>query len=191
MTFKADKIWMDGELVPWEDAKIHVLCHIVHYGTGAFEGIRSYEIAGIPHIFRFKEHVKRLMDSCKLYRMDPPYSSKEIETAIGDTIKANNLKSCYIRPLVFRGFGELGINPFKCPIHTMIAAWSWGTYLGEEALEKGIHACTSSWNRAAANTFPTLAKICGNYINSQLIKIEAHNNGFAEGIAPDPGRFYQ
>ena len=177
------KIWFDNKLIKWEDAKIHVLSHVIHYGSGAFEGLRAYEINGKSYIFRLDKHIKRLLDTCKIYLIDSPYSAKVIKNAINKTILSNNLTSCYIRPLIFRGLGELGINPLKSPVHVMIAAWSWGTYLGKEALKKGVRVCTSSWSRQASNTNPSLAKACGNYLSSQLIKLEAIKNGYDEGIA--------
>ncbi len=185
MGFKADKIWMDGELVNWEDAKIHILSHVIHYGSGVFEGIRCYNSKNGSVVFRLKEHIKRLFDSAKIFRMLPDYTPEDIKKAIIDTLKANNLKEAYIRPLIYRGFGTLGLNPFNAPINVMIAAWDWGTYLGNDALEKGISVKVSSWNRAAPNTFPSMAKITGNYSNSQLIKIDALQDGYDEGIALD------
>jgi len=185
VSFKADKIWFDGKLINWDDAKIHVLSHVIHYGSGAFEGLRLYKIKDKSAVFRLKDHTKRLFETCKIYNMEIPYSEDEINQAIMDTIKANNLKQAYIRPLVFRGMGALGLNPYKCPVQVIIAAWDWGKYLGEEALENGISACVSSWKRIAPNTFPFLAKASGNYLNSQLIKMEAIRNNYDEGIALD------
>ncbi len=185
MTFKADKIWMDGKFVAWKDAKIHILSHVVHYGSGAFEGIRCYSSNDRPAIFRLDDHLTRLFDSAKIFRMIPEYSSKQIKQAIIDTIKVNKLKAAYIRPLIYRGFGVLGLNPLDIPIKIMIAAWDWGRYLGPEALEKGISVKISSWSRGAPNTFPMMAKLTGNYVNSQLIKIDALQDGYDEGIALD------
>ncbi len=185
MGFKADKIWMDGEFVRWEDAKIHILSHVIHYGSGIFEGIRCYNSKKGPVIFRLKDHIKRLYDSAKVFRMVPKYSPQEIEKAIIDTIKVNKLKEAYIRPLIYRGYGTIGLNPFDSPVQVMIAAWEWGRYLGEEALEKGISVKIASWQRAAPNTFPSMAKITGNYANAQLIKIDALQDGYDEGIALD------
>jgi len=185
MPFKAEKIWMDGEFVKWEDAKIHILSHVVHYGSGVFEGIRCYNSKNGPVVFRLKDHLKRLFDSAKIFRMEPPFSYNEIKNAIIETIKVNNLKDAYIRPLIYRGYGSLGLNPFDCPIGVMIAAWDWGKYLGNGALEKGISVKISSWHRAAPNTFPMMAKITGNYVNSQLVKIDALQDGYDEGIALD------
>ncbi|MBN8218836.1 MAG: branched-chain amino acid transaminase [Spirochaetes bacterium] len=183
MAFKAEKIWMDGKLVDWDKAHIHVLSHVVHYGTAAFEGIRVYKVGARSAVFRLQDHVKRLLESCKIYRMDCPYTQAQLETAILDTVRANHLEQAYVRPLIYRGFGELGVLPFKSPVNTAIAAWDWGKYLGEEALEKGVSVCVSSWYRPAPNTLPQLAKMAGNYLNSQLIKMEAVQNGYHEGIA--------
>lgn len=185
MPIQADKIWLDGQLVDFSEAKIHILSHVVHYGTGAFEGIRLYEVGDKSAIFRLDEHTRRLYDTCKIYRMPVPYTPEELNQAIVETLHANKLKSAYIRPLIYRGFAELGVNPSDCPVQAMVAAWSWGKYLGPEALEKGVKVCISSWQRSAPNTFPSLAKACGNYLNSQLIKTEALQNGYDEGIALD------
>ncbi|MBU1075786.1 MAG: branched-chain amino acid transaminase [Spirochaetes bacterium] len=185
MPFKADKIWMDGKLVDWDKAQIHILSHVIHYGSGVFEGIRCYDSKKGPAIFRLDDHVKRLYDSAKIFKMEPEYSHDEIKKAIIETVRVNKLKDCYIRPLIYRGFGTLGLNPLSIPIRVMIAAWDWGRYLGEDALEKGISVQVSSWSRGAPNTFPMMAKITGNYVNSQLIKIDAIQNGYDEGIALD------
>ena len=186
---KAKYVWMDGKLVPWDGAKIHILSHVVHYGTSVFEGFRCYKTKKGPAIFRLKDHTKRLSNSAKIYRMDIPYSQEEIDKAIIETIKANELEDCYIRPLVYRGYEELGVNPFNCPVRLTIAVWYWGKYLGAEALEKGVDVMVSSWNRMAPNTFPGLAKCGANYMNSQLIKMEALKYGFVEGIALDNSGF--
>lgn len=185
MAFKADKIWVDGKLINWEDAKIHILSHVIHYGSCAFDSIRCYNNSKGPVLFRMADHYKRLYDSCKIYYMDIPFSQQELEQATIDLIKANKIDEAYIRPFVFRGFGSLGINPFNCPVSVSIAAWDWGRYLGEDALEEGISCRFASWHRAAPNTFPFMAKVAANYMNSQLIKIEAIKNGFDEGIALD------
>lgn len=179
------KIWFNGKLVNWEDAKVHVLTHALHYGTSAFEGIRCYETVNGSAIMQLSGHVKRLLDSCNIYNMKCSYTQETLEAAIIETIKANDLKSCYVRPLIFRGFGEMGVNPLQCPIETMIAVWSWGKYLGPEALEEGVDVCVSSWTRLAPNTLPALAKVGANYMNSQLIKMEAISNGYVEGISLD------
>ncbi len=161
------------------------MSHALHYGTSWFEGIRCYETRRGPEIFQFREHVRRLFNSCKIYRTDVPFTPAEIEKAILETIRANSLRRCYIRPLIFRGYGELGVNPLKNPIDVVILVWEWGRYLGEDGLEQGVDVCVSSWARAAPNTFPTLAKVGGNYINSALINMEATLKGYAEGIALD------
>jgi branched-chain amino acid aminotransferase len=178
-------IWFDGDFVPWQDANIHVMSHVIHYGSGVFEGIRCYKTKTGPAVFRLKEHMQRLIDSAKIYRMAVTWSVDELCEAVLETIRKNELESCYIRPLVYRGYGEMGVNPLKCPVKTAIGVWEWGQYLGPEALEQGVNVCVSSWNRAAPNTFPSLAKACGNYLNSQLVKMEALENGFDEGIVLD------
>ncbi len=182
---KAEKIWFNGKLVNWDDAKIHVLSHVVHYGSSAFEGMRCYETKRGSACFRLGDHIRRLFDTCKIYRMEIPYSQEDIRKAILETIKVNKLKSCYVRPLVFRGYGTMGVDPSQCPINVVIAVWSWGSYLGAESLEKGVSVRVSSWNRSAPNTMPTLAKAGGNYLSSQLIKMEALSDGYAEGIGLD------
>ncbi len=176
---------MNGKLVDFHDATVHVLSHVIHYGSGVFEGIRLYRVGEKSAIFRLDDHTKRLIDSARIYKMEVPYSQKEINEAIITTLKENDLTTAYIRPLVYRGFKELGLNPLPCPVEVMVASWEWGTYLGKEGLEKGISACISSWHRLAANTMPALAKASGNYLSSQLIKMEALANGFQEGIALD------
>ena len=178
-------IWYDGKFVPWENATVSIMSHVVHYGSSIFESLRCYKTPGGSAILRLKAHVQRLFDSAKVYRMDIPYSEQEFSEAIIQTVKKNNLEECYIRPFVFRGFKEMGVNPLRNPIHCAVAAWKWGEYLGEGVLEKGISVCVSSWNRFAPNTLPSLAKAGGNYLNSQLIKMEALENGFDEGIALD------
>ena len=182
---KSDKIWMDGKFINWDDAKVHVLTHALHYGSSIFEGIRCYNTNKGPAVFRLEEHVKRFFESCKIYRMELSYTEKEIKEAILDTIRINRLKNCYIRPLAFRGYGEMGLNPLNSPVYVVIAAWEWGRYLGEDALEKGIRVKTSSWNRMAPNTFPFLAKAGGNYLNSQLAKMEAVLDGYDEAVMLD------
>ena len=182
---KADKIWFNGELVNWDDAKIHVLSHVVHYGSSVFEGMRCYSTKKGPACFRLDDHVNRLFDGCKIYRMPIAYSREQIKDAILETIRANRLRACYVRPIVFRGYGSLGVDPSNCPIDTVIAVWEWGKYLGPEALEKGVAVRTSSWNRMAPNTLPSLAKGGGHYMNSQLMKLEAISDGYSESIALD------
>lgn len=176
---------MDGKFINWDDAKVHVLTHALHYGSSIFEGIRCYNTNKGPAVFRLEEHVKRFFESCKIYRMELSYTEKEIKEAILDTIRINRLKNCYIRPLAFRGYGEMGLNPLNSPVYVVIAAWEWGRYLGEDALEKGIRVKTSSWNRMAPNTFPFLAKAGGNYLNSQLAKMEAVLDGYDEAVMLD------
>ena len=179
------KIWMNGTLVDWADAKIHIGSHVVHYGSGVFEGARCYDTPRGSACFRLEAHLNRLFDSAKIYRMEPTYSYTDIRTAVMDTIKANAFKACYIRPLVYRGYHTLGVNPFPCPVDTAIMLWEWGTYLGQDALTNGVDVCVSSWARSAPNTFPTLAKTSANYANSSLIKMEAVADGYSEGIALD------
>jgi branched-chain amino acid aminotransferase len=179
---QSEKIWFNGELVDWNEAKIHVLSHVVHYGSSVFEGIRCYRTKQGPAVFRLDDHIGRLYDSAKIYRMEIPYKSEELRNAVLETIRVNQLEECYIRPVVFRGYGAIGVLPFGAPVDAAIAVWEWGQYLGEEALEKGVSVCTSSWNRMAPNTFPSLAKAGGNYLNSQLVKMEANVDGYDEGI---------
>ncbi|TNJ39701.1 branched-chain amino acid transaminase [Chlorobaculum thiosulfatiphilum] len=179
------KIWMNGELVDWSDAKIHVMSHVAHYGSSTFEGIRCYDTAKGSALLFLDEHVRRLWESSKIYRIEIPYSETEIKDAIITTIKANNHKACYVRPLVFRGQGALGVNPHRASIEVAIATWEWGSYLGEDVLENGVDVKVSSWQRLAPNTLPSWAKAGGNYMNSQLIKMEAISDGYAEGLALD------
>lgn len=182
---KTEKIWMDGKFVPWDDAKIHCCAHVVHYGTAVFEGMRVYKTPKGSAAFRLDAHVDRLFNSAKIYRMEIPYTPKQITDAIMETVRTNNLEECYVRPVVYRGYGELGVNPFSNPVNVFIAAWPWGAYLGKDALESGVDVCVSSWTRIAPNTLPALAKAGANYMNSQLIKMEALRNGYVEGIALD------
>ncbi len=182
---KSDKIWMDGKFVDWDDANIHVCSHVVHYGSSVFEGIRCYDTKKGPAIFRLEPHIKRLYNSAKMYRMQPEIPQREFIEACFETVRKNNMKECYIRPLVYRGYYELGVNPFNNPVNSFIVVWEWGKYLGPEALEQGVDVCVSSWDRIAPNTFPALAKAGANYMNSQLIKMEAIKNGYVEGIALD------
>ena len=179
------KIWMNGALVEWADAKIHIGSHVIHYGSGVFEGARCYDTPRGSACFRLDAHLNRLFDSAKIYRMEPKQSYAELHKAVLDTIKANEFKACYIRPLVYRGYHTLGVNPFPCPVDTAIMLWDWGTYLGQDALTNGVDVCVSSWARSAPNTFPTLAKTSANYANSSLIKMEAIVEGYTEGIALD------
>jgi branched-chain amino acid aminotransferase len=182
---KVDKIWMNGKMVNWDDAKIHVLSHVIHYGSSWFEGIRCYNTAKGSAIFHLDRHLQRLMDSAKIYRAQIPYTKEEMSKAIIETIHANKMKECYIRPVAYRGYGDVGVNPLGCPVDLAIAVWEWGAYLGKDALENGIDVCVSSWRRAAPDTTPTMAKAGGNYLNSQLMKLEAIANGYVEGIALD------
>lgn len=185
MAMKADYIWFDGAFVPWEEAKVHVLSHVLHYGSSVFEGIRCYNTKSGPAVFCLPQHIKRLYNSCKVYRMEVPYPPEELTQAILETVSKNRLKECYIRPLVFRGYGQLGVEPRTCPVQTIIAAWEWGAYLGTEALEQGVDVGISSWRRMAPDTFPASTKAGGHYTNSQLIRMEAVDHGYAEGIALD------
>lgn len=181
-----EKIWHNGRFIGWDEAKIHVLSHVVSYGSSVFEGIRCYETTAGPALFRLKEHVRRLADSAKIYRMDDlGYSLDELAAAMVELVRVNRLKSCYVRPVAFRGYGSIGVDARKNPIEVYIACWEWGQYLGEEALAKGVDVCVSSWMRMAPNTLPALAKAGGNYLNSQLIRMEANANGYDEGIALD------
>jgi branched-chain amino acid aminotransferase len=179
------KVWMNGRLVDFADAKIHVLSHALHYGSGVFEGARCYNTARGPAVFRLHEHVRRMYDSCKIYRMEIPIPIDEFKQACIDTIAANEFEDCYLRPIVYRGFHSLGVHPGNCPIDVVIAVWKWGAYLGPEALEQGVDVRVSSWNRMAPNTFPAMAKATANYMNSQLIRLEASADGYSEGIALD------
>ena len=182
---KSDKIWFNGEFVPWDEAQIHVMSHALHYGSSVFEGIRAYKTATGPAVWLFDGHLRRLFDSAKIYRMEIPYSYDKVKEAILETIRVNKHEACYIRPLVFRGYGEIGVDPRGCPVDVIIATIEWGRYLGQEAIDQGVDVCTSSWRRMAPDTFPALAKAGANYANSQLIKLEALENGYVEGIALD------
>jgi len=185
MLSNKDKIWFNGQFVEWDKAKIHVLSHVVHYGSSVFEGIRCYKNREGSAIFRLEDHVRRLFDSAKIYMIDIPYTEEEICEAVIETVKINNLKECYIRPVVFRGYKELGVNPLNCPVEVVIAAWEWGSYLGQEALKEGVDVGVSTWRRMAPNTLPNMAKAGGSYLNSQLVKIEAIKHGYDEGIMLD------
>lgn len=179
-------IWRDGEFVPWADAQVHVLAHSMQFGSSAFEGIRCYSTPGGPAIFRLEDHLQRLINSCRIYRMEVPYTVDELVAASCELVERNEMNACYIRPMVLRGYGAAGMVPHESPIEVYIPCWQWGTYLGEGALETGVDACVSSWNRMAPNTIPAMAKIAGNYLSGQLIKMEALANGFGEAIALDP-----
>jgi branched-chain amino acid aminotransferase len=176
------KVWMNGELVPWKDANIHIASHVIHYGSSLFEGFRAYDTPKGSVIFRLDAHIKRLYNSCKMYRMEIPFTQDQFEKAVIDTIKANDFKECYIRPVVYRGYGALGVDPFPNPIDSAILVWEWGQYLGDGALENGVDVKISTWQRMAPNTLPALAKSGANYMNSQLIKMEAILEGYVEGI---------
>ncbi len=176
---------MNGKFVAWDDATIHVGSHVVHYGSALFEGIRCYNTANGSGIFRLEPHVERLFNSCKIYRMEIPFSLEEFREAIIETIRVNSMDECYIRPIIYRGYHSLGVNPFPCPVECSIMVWEWGKYLGEEAIAEGVDVRVSSWNRMAPNTLPTTAKAGANYMNAQLIKMEAVVEGYAEGIALD------
>jgi branched-chain amino acid aminotransferase len=176
------KVWMDGDLVDWGDAKVHVLSHAMHYGSGVFEGIRCYEAARGSAVWHLDEHLKRLFRSAKLYHLDIPFSAEALSEAVKETIRANELSACYIRPLVFRGYGEIGVNPLSAPVNVVIAVWPWGAYLGEEALEQGVRVKISSWRRNDQNSLPAAAKATGQYINGVLAKIEAIKAGYDEAI---------
>src|SRR5262245_22057899 len=182
---KSDVIWMNGKLVPWDDAKVHIGAHVIHYGSAVFEGLRCYNTPDGPAVFRLDAHTERLFNSAKIYRMDVPYSREELTRAQLETVAANKLDACYIRPVVYRGYGQLGVNPFPNPVDVAIMVWDWGRYLGTEALETGVDVCVSSWTRLAPNTMPAMAKTAANYMNSQLIKMEAIKGGYVEGIALD------
>jgi branched-chain amino acid aminotransferase len=179
------KIWMNGSLVDWADAKIHIASHVVHYGSGIFEGARCYDTPVGSACFRLDAHMRRLYDSARIYRMEPQQDLMAATEAVFETIRANAFKACYIRPIIYRGYHALGVNPFPCPVDTAILLWEWGAYLGKDALENGVDVRISSWARSAPNTFPTLAKTSANYANSQLIKMEAIIEGYSEGIALD------
>jgi branched-chain amino acid aminotransferase len=181
-----DWIWRDGEFVRWEDATIHVMSHVVHYGSSVFEGIRCYKTPDGAAIFRLGDHLSRLRESCRLLRMDLPYDEAVLVEACKNLVRHNNMDECYIRPVVLRGMGTAGIHPGASPIETYLICWPWGAYLGEEALDQGVDVCVSSWSRPAPNTHPAMAKVGGNYINAQLIKMEAVTNGYSEAIALAP-----
>jgi branched-chain amino acid aminotransferase len=181
----ADLIWMNGELVPWDEAKVHVLTHGLHYGTGVFEGVRCYETDRGPAVFRHADHVDRLFKSAELYYMPIPFTREEIRAATHETIVRNGLTECYIRPLVFRGYGQMGLFPLEVPVEVTIAAWKWGAYLGEESKQRGVRAKVSSWRRISPDSLIPHAKASGQYLNSVLAKIEAHKAGYEEAILLD------
>jgi branched-chain amino acid aminotransferase len=177
------KIWMNGKIVDWKDANIHIASHVIHYGSAVFEGARCYDTPKGSVFFRLDAHMRRLYDSARIYRMDYGLDCDTFTQAVIDTVVANGLDACYIRPLIYRGYHALGVNPLPCPVEGAILVWEWGAYLGQDALEKGVDVCVSSWNRAAPNTFPAMAKTVANYANSGLIKMEAVLDGYSEGIA--------
>jgi branched-chain amino acid aminotransferase len=182
-----DWIWRDGKFVPWKDANLHLLSTAVQFGTSVFEGIRCYDTKNGPAIFRLDEHIRRLFDSARIYRMVPTHTPQQIQTVCKEIVGKNGLTDCYIRPMILRGFGAPGLNPLNSPIETFVPAWSWGTYLGEGALAGGVDVCVSSWQRAEPNTFPSRAKAGGQYVNAQLMKMEAIENGYTDAIALGPG----
>lgn len=182
---KSDKIWMNGQWIAWDDAKIHVLSHVLHYGSSVFEGIRCYKTRSGPAIFRLEDHVDRLFRSAKIYRMEIPYTRDQLIQACSEAVSLNRLDECYIRPLVYRGYNHVGVDPTGTPIEVAIAAYPWGKYLGADALTKGVAVKVGSWARMAPNTLPALAKAGGNYLNSQLLRLEANADGYAEAIALD------
>jgi branched-chain amino acid aminotransferase len=181
-----DWIWRDGEFVAWKDATVHVLAHSMQFGSAVFEGIRCYSTPAGPSIFRLEDHLQRMLNSCRIYRMEVTYGLDELVAASCEVVERNKLDACYIRPMVIRGYGSAGMVPLGAPVETFIPCWPWGTYLGEGALENGVDACVSSWSRMAPNTTPSMAKIAGNYLGGQLIKMEALANGYGEGIALGP-----
>ncbi|HVF53154.1 MAG TPA: branched-chain amino acid transaminase [Actinomycetota bacterium] len=181
-----DKVWMNGELVAWPDATVHILTHALHYGTGVFEGIRCYETARGPAVFRLRDHLQRMERSAKIFLMEIPYSVDELAEATHELIRVNDLKSCYVRPIAYRGYGEMGVNPEHNPVDVSIAVWPWGAYLGDDALKNGVRMTVSSWRRHDPNIIPPQAKVTGAYINSSMAKLEAIHTGFDEGIMLNP-----
>jgi branched-chain amino acid aminotransferase len=182
---KTDTIWHNGNWIKWDDATLHVLSHVVSYGSAVFEGIRCYETKQGPAIFRLPEHMQRLINSGRIYRMELPYSVEQFGAVATELVRRNKLSACYVKPMAMRGYGEVGVNPLSSPIELYMACWSWGAYLGPEALTKGVDVGVSSWTRIAPNTLPAMSKAAANYMNSQLIRMEASFNGYAEGIALD------
>jgi branched-chain amino acid aminotransferase len=183
---ETDWIWRDGEVIPWAEATVHVMSHVVHYGSSVFEGIRCYPTAEGPSIFRLHDHIKRFYGSCRVYRMAPTPSAQALADACAELVHRNRLDACYIRPIAFRGLGAVGLDPAASPVRTYVICWPWGEYLGTGALERGVNACVSSWRRPAADTLPALVKAGGNYLSGQLIATEARLNGYDEGIALSP-----
>ena len=179
-------IWRDGTFINWNDAQVHVLAHSVQFGSAVFEGIRCYATPRGPAVFRLREHLKRMLNSCKIYRMPVAYSIDELVEATRELVRRNGIDSCYVHPMVLRGYGAAGMVPFDSPVEVYLPCWPWGAYLGADALEKGVDACVASWHRVAPNTIPAMAKIAGNYLGGQLIKMEALANGYDEAIALGP-----
>src|ERR1700730_10003144 len=179
---ESDKIWMDGQLVDWADAKIHILTHTLHYGCGVFEGIRAYATPTGPAVFRLTDHIIRLFNSAKIFMIDVPFTVDEIIEATKETVRVNGLPECYIRPLIYLGYGEMGLNPLPCTVNISIAVWPWGTYLGEEGIRHGVRTKVSSWKRQDPNMIPPAAKVTGLYVNSSLAKVEALKAGYDEAI---------
>jgi branched-chain amino acid aminotransferase len=182
---KTEKIWHNGKFILWDDANIHVLSHVVGYGSSVFEGIRAYDTPQGPAIFRVHDHMQRLINSARIYRMELPYTAEDFANTACELVRVNKMGACYIKPIVLRGYGEVGVNPLNCSVESYMACWSWGAYLGPEALAKGVDVCVSSWTRIAPNTLPAMSKAGANYMNSQLIRMEAILNGYTEGIALD------
>ncbi len=176
-------IWRNGEFIPWKDAQVHVMSHAIHYGSSVFEGVRCYRTPSGPAVLRLDDHMRRFTDSARIYRMDLPYSAEELGRFVGELIQRNGFEECYIRPVAFRGYGAAGLDPIASPIEIFLVCWPWGAYLGPEAVSAGVDVCVSSWQRPAPNTFPMLAKAGGNYLNAQLMKMEAVANGYGEAIA--------
>jgi branched-chain amino acid aminotransferase len=185
MLVPTEKIWHNGQFIPWNDARIHVLSHVVSYGSSVFEGIRCYSTKSGPAIFRLRDHVRRMVDSAKIYRIEVPYTVDQLSDALCELVRVNKMSACYLRPIVMRGYGNMGVFSGNNPVEVYLACWEWGRYLGEEALAQGVDVCVSSWNRLGPNTLPALAKAGANYMNSQLIKMEAVADNYDEGIALD------
>ncbi|HEX4490021.1 MAG TPA: branched-chain amino acid transaminase [Acidimicrobiia bacterium] len=183
---KVDQIWMDGKLVAWDDAKIHVLTHTLHYGCGVFEGIRAYETDDGAAVFRLTDHIVRLFDSAKIFMIDIPFTVEQLVEAVKDTVRVNNMPACYIRPIVYYGYGEMGLNTMPCPVNVSIAVWPWGAYLGDEGMQHGVKMKISSWQRHGLNSMPPAAKGTGMYINSSMAKVEALKAGYDEAILLSP-----
>ncbi|MEZ5319665.1 MAG: branched-chain amino acid transaminase [Vicinamibacterales bacterium] len=180
------KVWMNGKIVDWSDARIHIASHVIHYGSAVFEGARCYKTPKGSAFFRLDAHMRRLIDSARIYRMPYAMDAGQLTQGVVDTVVANRLPACYIRPIIYRGYHALSVNPLPCPVEAAILVWEWGAYLGADALERGVDVCVSSWTRSAPNTFPAMAKSAANYANSALIKMEALADGYTEGIALDP-----